>query len=472
MYLGRARRWTRSITVKLLSLYFALFVFSSFTFFLLAYAVIYHSVDINENEIIYNELNEIASKSVNATREDIEEIAANEIYELGSNNIIIRIDTGPDVTYLPTREDWLAFLHDFQEMGTFEPGRIVRLYAQNGTDMLKVGKISLPNDNSTVYVGYRAMSQSSLLAQSTRIFNTIFVPVLILGLFVGWFMAKRALSDIAKVRMAAEKIYEGNLDMRVQRSYNGDEIDHLSDTFNLMLSRIQTLIRNMGGMLDNVAHDLRTPLTRLRGMAEAALSRDMPQSEYQRILEQFIGEYDGLITLINTILNISDAQSGSMTLKKTRFRVIDLLEAVYEFYQPLALENHIEFRIECDHEFCLSADFERLRQVFLNLLDNAFKYVPSGGRVELRCSLAGQEIFIGVSDTGPGINPDDLPYIFQRFYRSDKGRTRKGYGLGLSLVKAIVELHGGRVMASSKLGEGTDIIVTLPRAERDKNACV
>ncbi len=291
----------------------------------------------------------------------------------------------------------------------------------------------------------------------------VWIGAVTLGLLGGFFLTRRALRPVKRLTTTARKVIDsGDLALRVDERGTGDELDELSRLFNGMLSRNEALVRGMREALDNVAHDLRTPLTRLRTGAEVALRDVADPQGIREALADTLEESDRVLAMLKTLMDISEAENGVMKLDRSSVDLSELARVVLDVYQDVAEEKGVRILTHLATGVNVRADAIRLRQAVANLIDNAIKYTPAGGQVEVTTARTEPWASLAVKDTGMGISAEDLPRIWQRLYRADQSRSERGLGLGLSLVKAIVEAHGGQTEVQSELGVGSTFSVRLP----------
>jgi len=259
-------------------------------------------------------------------------------------------------------------------------------------------------------------------------------------------------------------IATGQMDERMPEPEVDDELGELTRLFNKMLEKNGMLIKGMREALDNVAHDLRTPLTRFRSTAEAALEGPEDIAVYRDALLDAMEESERLVTMLSTLMDISEAETGLMQLHCQRFLLAPLVEEIVELFELVAEEKKITQTTEVPVELICFADRNRLRQVLANLLDNALKYTLSGGNVKISAQPNIDGVAITCQDSGIGIFAEDVAKIWDRLYRAEKSRSQRGLGLGLSLVRAFMNAHGGRAEVQSTPGQGSTFILYLPAA--------
>ena len=321
------------------------------------------------------------------------------------------------------------------------------------------------NPSIILQVGQAMESYSRFLDAFKGIFIATMTFLILLATGVGWFMARRAVSGVEAVTRTAQKISGGTLEERVPVKARGDEIDQLATTFNQMLDRIQTLLTEIKEMSDNIAHDLRSPITRIRGISEVTLTTAKSLNEYETMAASTIEECDRLLDMINTMLMISKTETGVDKFSREEIDLAGLVQRACELFEPTAEDKGVTLNCDVSDRTRLTGETRMIQRMLSNLLDNAIKYTPSGGSITVSARDDNAHVVISVKDTGVGISSSDLPRIFERFYRCDQSRSQAGIGLGLSLARAIARAHGGDITATSTPNQGSTFIVTLPKPE-------
>jgi signal transduction histidine kinase len=338
-------------------------------------------------------------------------------------------------------------------------------------------------DGTFVEVGKSSEPRKALLSRFRAVLGVVTFSIIVIALAGGWLATLSAVMPIRRLTSTVRQIIRtGRTDSRVPLAGTNDAIEELTQLFNTMLDRIEGLVSAMRGALDNVSHDLRTPLTRLRGTAELALAGAPDQERYRDALAECVEEADRVLVMLNTLMDISEAESGAMQLQREPVVVSEVVDRAVDLYRDVADAKGVTLKwgggSEPGRRPALSSPFDKLRtsvegslvsgdrtrleQVAANLLDNAIKYTPAGGTVEVAIERDGPNAAIVVRDTGAGIPASELPRIWDRLFRGDASRSERGLGLGLSLVKAIVEAHGGTVGVTSEPGLGSVFSVSLP----------
>jgi signal transduction histidine kinase len=343
-------------------------------------------------------------------------------------------------------------------------------------DRLETGTLRL-SDGTVVVVGRSTEARDDLLARFRATLGLVTLSIVAVALTGGLLVTRSAVVPIRRLTNAVRRIIRtGKTNARVPETHSGDAIDELTTLFNAMLDKIEGLVTAMRGALDNVSHDLRTPLTHLRGAAETALAGPPDLERYREALADAVEESDRVLVMLNTLMDISEAESGAMQLQRRPVRLVEVAGRAVDLYREVAEAKGVtiaEPRVEggASPGTSVFGDPQRLEQVAANLVDNAVKYTPPGGRVDVLIGRAGEDAVLKISDTGVGIPDHELPDIWDRLFRGDRSRTERGLGLGLSLVKAIVEAHGGAVRVSSQEGSGSTFTVRLPAvSEADTSA--
>jgi signal transduction histidine kinase len=294
-------------------------------------------------------------------------------------------------------------------------------------------------------------------------FIIILAGVVAFGIGGGALLSYQALRPVRGLIKALHPIIESDkLQARVPVEKTGDELEELSVLLNRALERIDRVVEGMRGSLDNVAHDLRTPMTRLRGIAEMALASKPHLESYREALSDCLEEAGNILGMLNTLMEISEVEVGSTRLELSDVNFSRVVGQVVEMYRLVAEEREISIDAAFPESLSVVADHGRLVQAVANLVDNAVKYTPPRGRVYVEAKRSGSEVILTVRDTGIGIPPNETEKIWDRSYRGDASRAQRGLGLGLSLVKAVVQAHRGSIAMSSELGSGSCFTLHLP----------
>lgn len=301
--------------------------------------------------------------------------------------------------------------------------------------------------------------------------------VMVLGIAGGVFVSRRVLRRVDAMTDTARTIMAGNLSGRLPVIGTGDEFDRLASNLNTMLERIELLMHGLKEVSDNVAHDLKTPLTRLRNRCEEALRLAKTEPDYRAALEATIEESEGLIRTFDALLMIARAESGEAREGMTEFDATEIARDVTELYEPLADEKGLSLHVEASPPAPVKGNRELVSQALANLVDNAIKYGAAGkpslnatpAEVVVSAGAEGDRILLTVRDQGPGIPPKDRPRVVERFVRLEQSRSKPGSGLGLSLAAAVARLHGGELRLEDN-EPGLKAVIALPRAELTQGA--
>ena len=317
-------------------------------------------------------------------------------------------------------------------------------------------------DRNTLQVGVLIESRAVLLAPVQRAFAIVGAGALVLSFALGTVLAWRATRPLRAVSDTARRILEtGDLSARVPGPGGSGELEVLVHQLNTLLDKNAVHVRVLRETLDNLAHDLRTPLTRLRGTAELAMQDAGDPVEARAALADCVNESDRVLHLLETLLDISAAEAGALKLNRDRLDLRTLTERAADLYREVAEEKKITVTLDQPEAVEVDADAIRLGQAINNLVDNALKYTPEGGQVVLAIRGSPQAAVVTVTDNGPGVPVNEREAIFRRLYRGDASRSQRGLGLGLSMVKAIVESHGGTVTIDDAPGGGARFTVRL-----------
>ncbi|MFH1739941.1 MAG: ATP-binding protein [bacterium] len=457
-------RLFRSVAFRLTLSYAVLFGLVSCAGVILIYLTIVMHLRSAVDEELINEMKELAYYAADHDLETVRQAFLLEAESEGPSNIVCRLisSTGEvlissdisawpldelNTAYQPLPEDREAILKTISLKDKRGKARII-------SSEILPGKI--------LQIGIATKEDVGFLEEFRRSAALIVTGMLILGALIGWGMARKAMVGVEKVTKAADRIARGHFDDRVDVTHYGEEIAQLGDTFNRMAERIQKLMTEMGEVNDNIAHDLRSPITRMRGLAETAITGKAGLRDYEEFAGKTVEECDLLLHMINTMLDISEAEAGLGRLDLEEVDVAEIICRATDLFQPVAEEKGIALTAEINPTPPIRGDLRKIQRTFANLIDNALKYTEPGGKVSVRSSCHNGMVRIVVQDTGVGISDQEKSRIFDRFYRGDHSRTQPGNGLGLSLALAVVRAHGGEITVESSPEEGTAFTLILP----------
>src|SRR5688500_13869980 len=455
-----ADRVSQALGLRLAAWYLGTFLASTLVIGGLTYGLLASLLESRDPDIIQSTMREYATRYQAGGLPALARAIEIEQRSGTREPLFIRL-VGPfqDVLFYSLPEAWGAF--DLTELPGGPNAIWAQVRARDRNAVLEVASIAV-GGGSVLQVGKTSEARQQLLSNFRRVLTLGAGAALMIGVIGGIFLTRSTLKPLRDLRDAVRRILQtGQTDDRVPVYGTDDAVDELSHLFNAMLARITTLIRDTRSALDHGAHDLRTPMTRLRVTAESALASHDP-AKHREALSDCLEESERVLSMLTTLMDISEAETGTMRLNVSPVELPRLAGEVRDLYEDSADAAGITFNVDVPAGLVVNADRDRLRQALANLVDNAIKYTPRGGRVELQASSDHRTVQIRVSDTGSGISEQHLPRIFDRLYRGDQSRATRGLGLGLSLVRAYVEAQGGAVTVTSSPGRGSSFTITLP----------
>ena len=358
---------------------------------------------------------------------------------------------------------------DTQAVASALSGKSTRHSARIIADDDPIRVITLPIIRDGAILGALEVGQSEddvseTLASLLLTLGIAYPVTLVVAGLGGVFLAGRALSPIDNITRAARQISAEDLGQRLDLRLPDDEVGRLARTFDEMIARLDDAFRRQRQFTADASHELRTPLTVIKGQIDVSLQKEREPEAYRQVLRAVNEEVDRLIRLVGSLLTLTRADAGQIPLTLEDVDIGEVVTGAAEQVRSTASDKGVGLHVDPGPPTILQADEDLLLQLMLNLLDNAIKYTPSGGQVTVGWRMNGDQVELRVQDTGIGISHEHLPYLFDRFYRVDRGRSRAegGVGLGLAISGWIAEAHGGSIRAESVPGEGSTFTVLLP----------
>ncbi len=468
MLFNRISEFHSTLAFRLTLWYGAVFTVLTSAAFLFFYLMITSSMNQRTDKDLLNQLGEFAAIYNLEGLETLERTAMMESQAAGEEKVFFRLLYPSGLAFSSSNMSyWKDIGVDRKAVNRLVKGQDHVFETVTVGDLKNSVRViyAIIGKGIVVQLGRSMENDIRILGTFQKLFFTTMTILIITAAVVGWFMAKRALSGVEAVTMTARQISETDLGKRVPVKSNNDEIDQLAVTFNQMLDRIEKLISGIREMSDNIAHDLKSPVTRIRGHAEVTITGKNRMEDYEAMAMGTIEECDMLIDMINTMLFISKTEAGADAIAHDVLDMAQLVQKACELFQPLAEDKNISFQWDLPEPCMIKGDQHLLQRMTANLLDNAFKYTPVSGKVDISVSNDKKnkgDIKIRIEDTGTGISPEDLDLIFNRFYRCDQSRSQSGAGLGLSLARAVATAHGGDIKVRSMPGAGSVFTVSIP----------
>jgi heavy metal sensor kinase len=385
------------------------------------------------------------------------------------NGVFVRV-TRADRTVL--------YVSGIPKDGSFDPGKVVTTPDEIAQAPSRVERASGSADLIICSVPYTSRDGSRFLIetgaplkQSESVLHGLLLTFalglpFVVGIAIagGYVLTRQALAPVGEITRTAEQITSRNLSERLPEARTGDELEMLSTALNRMIARIEESFRHVNRFSADASHELRTPLTVLRGELEAIAQRHDLALDVRETIGSALEETERLSKIVESLLAISRLDAGEALMTRERFDFADLVLSTADQMRLLADDKQIALRCNAAGPVELEGDRHRLKQIVVNLVDNAIKYTSENGNVEISVGAVNGNALLKVTDSGAGIPPESMPYLFDRFYRVDDARSRQmgGAGLGLSIVKSICAAHGGRVRVESNDGKGSRFTVELP----------
>jgi signal transduction histidine kinase len=325
--------------------------------------------------------------------------------------------------------------------------------------------VALHENGRTIYLGLSSHGAKHILGNLTRSFLMVWGGTVLMGFLISYLSARRTLLRVERITETVARFGTEDLGERLPAQAKSDEISRLSDTFNHMLERIQSSVDQLRCVTDAVAHDMKSPVTSIRGTLESALC-NQPKEMWRESVGEAIEGLDRLLQLLNTTLDVAEAQAGALHMDRSAVDLTDVVRQLVDLYQPAMAERHHEVLVDLESHAIVDADVRLLNRVVSNLFENELTHLPAECKIAIRLRSHNGLTELVIEDDGPGFPPDVSSRVFERYV---KGKQSPGHGLGLAFVGAVVQAHGGAVRVSDRPAGGAIITVSLPASVLQRN---
>jgi signal transduction histidine kinase len=465
MPLKKIRSLWRSLAFRLALYYAGILTASCCAAFFVLYIITGSVIESNRNQMLMGDLSELLTSLKKEGFQEFRDAVDAETAADGVQNIFIRLFSVDGKEILSSdMSSWGAmgispqarrqlakasgpFLENRNVPGREHRARLIYGMTVRG-QILQIGA-SLEHDDKFLILFWAA-------------FGILMSLVIPFATFSGWLIGKRALMGVEQVTRTALEISKGDLGQRVSVDSGAEEITRLAGTFNAMLDRIDALVAGIRNITDDIAHDLKKPIARIRVISEKNLTNNHCGGQDEQGSARIMEECDYLMQMIDTMLDLSEAEAGAAPLTMRRIDIAGIVRNAHDLFYPLAEDTGLSFTLDIPEICPVLGDMRKIQRMIANLLDNAFKYTLPGGEVAISMKEDSDKVMISIRDNGLGISADNLPHIFERFFRCDKSRSEAGIGLGLTLAKAIAVSHGGDIAVQSSPGRGSTFTIVLP----------
>ncbi len=467
MFLKKLNRLRKTLAFRLTLWYGTIFILFSLISFILFFYLITSFIKEGTDQDLKKEISSCATVMSIEGIDAVKQYIVLESQAAGEKKIFYRLLYSNGIVFSSSNMSY------WKHIG-FSRGAIQKLQAGSEPvfDTIKVEKIKhqvrvvygqLSRD-TVLQIGYSMDGYSKLIETFRKKFLIVMLSLFVVAAITGLFMARKALKGVEDVTSTARLISEGNLEKRVPVKAREDEIDQLAITFNMMLDKIQSLINGIKEMSDNIAHDLRSPIARIRGIAEISLTTGASKEELMNTTGSTIEECDRLLHMINTMLFISKTEAGVGVMDFENVDTETLVKDAVSLFMPMAEDKSVILNSDIIKSGTINGDIQMMQRALTNLIDNAIKYTEPYGTVTVTLNKNPDEnnIEIDIKDTGPGISEKDRTLIFDRFYRCDKSRSQVGTGLGLCLARTIARAHGGDIVFIDNPVRGSVFTLKIP----------